>query len=105
MEGKIGNVSKMSDLLPLRLYAEPLARERLGGACFVLPSKHEAEACLVVNDQGLVAVALESEADAVSIARILEVDEVCVPNLTLCRGKGWRGESQPWGALTSGGQC
>ena len=47
---RLANVSEMSDLLPLRLYAEPLARERLGGACFVLPSKHEAEACLVVNE-------------------------------------------------------
>ena len=91
--------------LPLRLYAEPLAREKLGGACFVLPSKHEEDACLLVNDCGLIAVALSGKCDfeRASIAKILEIDDDCVPSLILCRGKGWLGEAQSWTPV--GGQC
>ena len=88
--------------LPLRLYAEPLAREKLG-ACFVLPSKQEEEVSLIVNDDGLVAVACKGSQSLSSIAQILEIEESCVPTLTLRREAGWIGERQSW--KSGDGQC
>ena len=61
--------------LPLRLYSEPLARDRLGTGTFVLPSKDEEKVCLIVNASGLVALALQTPMSPSAIAAGLEVDE------------------------------
>lgn len=64
--------------LPLRLTSEAAAREKLGH-CFVLPTEDEERACLIVNEDGLVAVALNSDIGDSDLAGILKCDIKCLP--------------------------
>jgi hypothetical protein len=58
-----------------------------------LPSKSEEEVCLIINDNGLVGLAVsDSKQQPSAIASILEVDEKCLPTLLLSRDEVWKGE-------------
>lgn len=65
-------------LLPLRLLAEPIARETLGH-CFVLPSKDEDSVVLIISESGLLAIASNRKYENSELCQLIECPVTCLP--------------------------
>lgn len=70
--------------LPLRLAVEPIVRSILG-ACFVLPSCDEFKVCFIIANEGLVALALNTNLSIDEISNITHLDCECLPQCYLCK--------------------
>ncbi len=77
----------MSLNLPLRLASEPFVRKVLGQSCFVLPSLDEEKICFIVTDEGLLALAIDSnnysKEDVVKITQ-LSIEDIPVCSVRRC---------------------
>ena len=65
-------------LLPLRLLAEPIARETLGH-CFVLPSKDEDAVVLIISESGLLAIASNRKYENSELCQLIDCPATCLP--------------------------
>lgn len=72
----------MSLLLPLRLLAEPIARETLGH-CFVLPSKDEDAVVLIISESGLQAVASNRKYENSELCQLIDCPATCLPEFQI----------------------
>ena len=64
--------------LPLRLQVEPAARKAFG-SCFVLPSRLEDQICLIVTEDGLIAIAVCHTSNITEALKVLELEPIDAP--------------------------